>query len=256
MDSAFKIRAYNTPSVADMMKDMQCDKVCEQLFQESVIHYVYSLSYLAQRTRPDILFPVNVMATVVSCPPKSIISHLDRTFGYLSGTIYKGIVLGANNTNLSTMADVSFAIHKDGKSHTGALLFLDTSIISAKSVKQKLVTLSSTESELVGITEGLKEAQPIHKLMEELKLLSGKPMTVFQDNKSTMRIANRGEGYDGKSRHMRVRYHYIAEQIANGEIDIQHLGTTKMVADILTKPGGGSNFATLVKAIVKDMPDI
>lgn len=256
MDPGFKLRVYSTPSVADMMQDMRCDKVCDKLFQESVIHYVYSLSYLAQRTRPDTLFPVNIMATVVSCPPVSIIRHLDRVFGYLSGTLEKGILLGANNTTTSSMADAAYGIHWDGKSHTGLFVFLDHSLLSAKSSKQKLVTVSSTEAELESLTEAIKVQQPIHKLLEELKLLSGKPTTMYQDNKSTMRIASRGEGYDGKSRHMRVRYHYIAEQVENGTIDIQHLETTKMVADLLSKPGGGSNFAALVKTIVKDMPDI
>ena len=197
------------------------------------------------------------MSTVVSCPPRSILRHLDRVFGYLSGTVNKGIILGASNTSLTVMADASYGTHiKDGKSHSGIIIFMDKSILSAKSVKQKLVTVSSTEAELECMTEGLKQLQPIKKMLEELKLLSSEPVKVLQDNKSTMRLANRGEGFDGKSRHMRVRYHYIAEQVANGEIDIQHLETTKMVADILSKPGGGSNFGTLVQIIVKDMPDI
>jgi hypothetical protein len=69
-------------------------------------------------------------------------------------------------------------------------------------------------------------------------------------------LAKRGEGYVGKSRHMRVRYYHIAEQVENNELDLDRLDTVKMVADILSKPGGGSNFKELVSHIVKDMPDI
>jgi hypothetical protein len=71
-----------------------------------------------------------------------------------------------------------------------------------------------------------------------------------------MRLAERGEGYVGKSRHMRVRFYHIAEQVENNELDLERLETTKMVADIMSKPGGGSNFKELVSYIVKDMPDI
>ena len=254
IDPKFSLKPYVTPSVSTLISELVIVENCEDAFQQSVIHYVYSLSYVSQRTRPDIMFTVNIMATVVSGPPRSIIRHLDRVFGYLSATVKKGILLGANNTSLSMMADSAYGIHIDGKSHTGILVYLDTSIISVKSKKQKLVTVSSTEAEMESMTEALKEKQPIHKLLEELNLLMKQPTIVYQDNKSTMRLAKRGEGFDGKSRHMRVRYHYIAEQIAKGEIDIRYLETTKMVADLLTKPGGGSNFAELVSAIVKDMP--
>jgi hypothetical protein len=72
----------------------------------------------------------------------------------------------------------------------------------------------------------------------------------MQDNKSTITIAKSGEGYSGKSKHMRVRYHAVAEQVANGEIRLEHCPTTIMLSDMLTKAGGGSNFTDLVDAIV------
>jgi hypothetical protein len=90
-------------------------------------------------------------------------------------------------------------------------------------------------------------------MLEEFKLLDGKPTQVKQDNTSTITIVKSGEGYTGKSKHMRVRYHAIAEQIQNGEIDISHCPTLQMLSDMLTKPGGGSNFADLVNAIVSNV---
>jgi hypothetical protein len=256
MDPQFKLKPYITPSVPTLVAEMQTDDYCDDLFQQSVIHYVYSISYAAQRTRPDVLFPINIMATVVSSPPKCIIKHMDRTFGYLSNTVNKGIILGAKGTALTVMADASYGIHRDGKSHSGVIVFMDNNMLLAKSVKQKLVVVSSTEAEMECLTEGLKQLQPIKKLLEELQLLVDNKTIIQQDNKSTMRLAKRGEGFDGKSRHMRVRYHYIAEQVSKGEIDIQYLETTKMVADLLSKPGGSSNFSELVQSIVKNMPDI
>ena len=155
------------------------------------------------------------------------------------------------------MADVAYAIHQDGKSHTGVVITMGGSPVSIKSSKQKLVTLSSTEAELEGVVTVLKQAQPIRRLLKELELLQD-PATVLQDNKSTITIAKNGEGYSGKSKHFRVRYGAVAEQYANGEITFDHLDTERMTADILTKPGGGSNFTDLPSRndLVKDPTEL
>jgi hypothetical protein len=55
---------------------------------------------------------------------------------------------------------------------------------------------------------------------------------------------------------MRVRYHAVAEQVANREIEFAHCPTLQMVSDMLSKPGGGSNFTDLVDMIVANLPDI
>jgi hypothetical protein len=131
---------------------------------------------------------------------------------------------------------------------------LDKSPILVQSLKQKLVTLSSTEAELEALVSGLKRLQPIRRLLEEIQLLAEPPTKVMQDNKSTITIAKSGEGYTGKNKHMRVRYHAVAEQVANREIEFAHCPTLQMVSDMLSKPGGGSNFTDLVDTIVANLP--
>ena len=253
--SPANLRAYKTPSSDNLMELKLQSDYGDLALREKVFSFVYSLMYLAQRTRPDILFTATFMTTIVDRPPPDITKHLDHLFGYLSGTISRGILLGATTTAITVYADASYAIHPDGKSHTGIFISIgengDGGPILTQSIKQKLVTLSSTEAELVALVDSLKRLQPIRRLLDELKLLLLKPAKVMQDNKSTITIGKAGEGYSGKSKHMRVRYHAIAEQVANGEIELLHCPTTKMLADILTKPGGGSSFTDLVEAIVK-----
>jgi hypothetical protein len=249
------LRTYKTPSTDDLM-DLKLQSEAGDLdLREKVFSFAYSLMYLAQRTRPDILFTATYMTTIVDRPPPDIVKHLDRIFGYLSGTINRGILLGATSTCITVYADASYAIHPDGKSHTGIFISIgengDGGPILTQSIKQKLVTLSSTEAELVALVDSLKRLQPLRRLLDELKLLLNDPANIKQENKSTITIGKAGEGYSGKSKHMRVRYHAIAEQVANGEIELSHCPTTKMIADILTKPGGGSSFADLVQEIVK-----
>ena len=252
-DPKFKLRPYKTPSVENLLEMKQAEE-CDKKFKEKVIHFVYSLMYLAQRTRPDILFPVNFLTTMVTSPAQEIIQHLDRIFGYLNSTVYRGLLFGAESTGLTLFADAAYAIHRDGKSHSGIVIMLDKNPILVQSLKQKLVTLSSTEAELEALVSGLKRLQPIRRLLEEIQLLAEPPTKVMQDNKSTITIAKSGEGYTGKNKHMRVRYHAVAEQVANREIEFTHCPTLQMVSDMLSKPGGGSNFADLVDMIVANLP--
>jgi hypothetical protein len=254
LDTSYRVKAYKTPSTSSLLELKSTDQ-CDGALKERVIHHIYSLMYLAQHTRPDMLFPVNYLSTLARSPPTDVLVHLDRAFGYLHGTVTKGLLLGADSTGLTLIADAAYAIHADGKGHTGVVVQMGGSPVLVQSLKQKLVTLSSTEAELDALVSGLKRLQPIRRLLEEINLLSRDPTKVKQDNKSTITIATSGEGYSGKSKHMRVRYHAIAEQIANNEIKFEHCPTTKMISDMLSKPGGGSNFTELVDAVVSQLPD-
>ena len=49
--------------------------------------------------------------------------------------------------------DASFAIHPDMKSHTGCVITLEKGAIYAKSGTQRLMTKSSTEAELVALSD-------------------------------------------------------------------------------------------------------
>lgn len=49
--------------------------------------------------------------------------------------------------------DASFAVHKDMRSHTGAVLTLGQRALTSMSKKQKINTRSSTEAELIGVDD-------------------------------------------------------------------------------------------------------
>ena len=42
--------------------------------------------------------------------------------------------------------------------------------------------------------------------------------------------------YHGKAKHIEFRYHYIWDMVSQGEMILQHISTSSMVADLLTKP--------------------
>lgn len=66
---------------------------------------------------------------------------------------------------------------------------------------------------------------------------------VFQDNQSSMLLANNGKRSSSKhTRLLEIRYFFVTDQIEKGNLRIEHCPTDIMVADFFTKPLQGSKF--------------
>ena len=72
-----------------------------------------------------------------------------------------------------------------------------------------------------------------------------KPAKIFQDNQSTIVLANKGFSTSDKTRHIGIRYYFVKDRIDGGEVEVEYLATEDMVADIMTKPLQGSLFRKL-----------
>ena len=68
---------------------------------------------------------------------------------------------------------------------------------------------------------------------------------VYQDNTSTIALAEKGRSTSERTRHVHVRYFFVRDRIQAGEIKISYLPTAEMVADLLTKPLQGELFRKL-----------
>jgi hypothetical protein len=82
-----------------------------------------------------------------------------------------------------------------------------------------------------------------------------KDSIVHQDNQSTILLAENGKASSGRrTRHINIRYFFIKDRIASGEIKIEHCPTKEMVADFFTKPLQGSQFVNLRNQIMNVNP--
>ena len=203
---------------------------------------VMTLHYLAKRTRPDILTAVSFCATRVLSPTEEDAKKLNRILGFLLRTQHQQLILKiGNKLQLRAYVDASFGVYKDGKSVTEIVLMLGDATIYVKSSKQKIVTRSSTESELVGISDALSQILWTREFLIRQGLSIG-PAVVYQDNQSTIFLANKGRSTSERSRHIMIRYFFVAHYVEAKEIEIEYLPTADMIADILTKPLHGSLF--------------
>jgi hypothetical protein len=87
--------------------------------------------------------------------------------------------------------------------------------IYVRSQKHKLHTRSSTEAELVATDEGVLHLLWMILVFDFLGYPQ-QPVTVLQDNQSTMRVCQTGQSKNGRLKHMVVRYNFIhGQQEAN-----------------------------------------
>ena len=149
-----------------------------------------------------------------------------------------------SNLQLRAYVDASYAVYPDAKSVSGVVIMLGDAVIYVKSSKQKIVTRSSTESELVAISDSLSQILRTREYMEAAGMDLG-PVVLYQDNKSTIFLANKGRSTSERTRHIKIRFFFINHYINTKEIVIEYMPTVDMIADIMTKPLHGNLFEKL-----------
>ncbi len=66
---------------------------------------------------------------------------------------------------------------------------------------------------------------------------------LYQDNKSAILLEVNGKlSSSKKTKHIKMKFFFIKDQVEKGDVKIEHLGTDKMWVDILTKPKQGKAF--------------
>ena len=200
--------------------------------------------YLAKRTKPECLTTVSYLATRVTKCTTDDVDKLQRLIRYIGATRDSGVVLmpGVAGITVKLYVDASYGVHHDGKSHTGSCVVIgDVGAVHCRSSKQLVVTKSSTEAELVGLSDSANQGIFIRNFL----IAQGygmPPVTILQDNQSCMALIDRGRSAAERTRHIHIRYFWVKERVDTGEAKIEYLRTEDMYANVLTKPLQGSQF--------------
>jgi hypothetical protein len=213
---------------------------------ETYVRIVMQLLFLSQRARPDIRPAVSFLNTRLVKPDEDDYKKLVRVVKYLDTTVDMPLVLAADDTGkIRWWIDASFAVHEDMKSHTGGTMSMGKGSIYSTSAKQKLVTRSSTEAEIVAVHDVMPQLMWTgYFLMEQG--FHVKETVLYQDNTSSILIEKNGRSSCSKrNRHMNIRYFFIKDQVDSKRVRIEHCPTAEMVADYFTKPLQGGPFRKL-----------
>lgn len=243
-------KSANSPAASHLFDiNSDCPKLSDR--EREFFHsLVAKLLYIAKRGRPDILLAVIFLSTRVKQPDLDDQKKLLRVISYLKQTRDLVLTLGADDLQqIKIYIDASHAVHADAKSHTGVVITMGKGALFAKSSKQKLVSKSSTAAELIALSDGIDYAVWAQEFMRS-QGYEMKPLIVYQDNKSTIILAEKGKTTNQRTRHINIRYYAVKDLIDRGEALVVYKPTEEMVADYLTKPLQGRQFISARKIIM------
>ncbi|CAI7875773.1 unnamed protein product [Closterium sp. NIES-54] len=204
------------------------------------------LLFAAVTCRPDLSYSASQLATYLKKPEAEHLAELDRALHYFVSTSTIGLTYYKNTTTptkLIGFVDADHAGDSDNRrSRTGYIYRLEPiGPISWQSSKQELIALSSAEAEYIALCSATKEGLYLRELLEEAKLAELPNFTLFCDNQSAIRIANKS-GFANRTKHIALRYFFVKDEIEKGRLELSYCPTSEMAADYLTKKLGKSKF--------------
>ena len=120
---------------------------------------ISALMYLANYTRPDIAFAVNLLARYSSAPTRRHWNGIEHILRYFSETTYLGLFYpNRSKPLLVEYADVGYLFdpHKD-RSQTGYLFTFGNIVISWRSIKQTIFATSLNHAKIITIHKASRE---------------------------------------------------------------------------------------------------
>ena len=162
---------------------------------------------------------------------------------YLTGTRALPLILSANGSViLKWWVDASFAVHPKMRGHSGVVISMERGLPIAGPTKQKLNSRSSTETEIVGV-EDFMPAICWTKYFLKAQGYNVRYNRLHQDNKSSIILEKNGKDSSIKcTKHINIRYFFISNRVAKGEVSIVWFPNEDMVSYYRSKPVQGAMF--------------
>ena len=197
---------------------------------------VGGLRYLVH-TRPDIAYSVGIVSRHMERPTKMHQDAVKRIMRYVKGTIHYGLVYSADSGNnvLTGFSDSDLAGQLDDRRSTSGMVFyLNESMITWVSQKQKCVALLSCEAEFMAATAAACQGIWLRNILSEITSEKIGPVVLCIDNKSAIDLA-KNPMFHGRSKHIDIQYHFIRECVERGEVVLQHVSSNEQRAYVMTK---------------------
>ena len=206
---------------------------------------VSSLMYAQVCTRPDIAFIVGVLGRYLSnlgqahwVAAKKVMRYLQRTKDYM--LVYRKMenleVLGYTDSDFAGCSD-------DLKSTSGYIFMMVEGAISWKSVKQTLRASSTMQAEFVACYGAATQTIWLKNFISGLLVVDSisRPIKILCDNNAAVFFSKNNKSSKG-SKHIELKYLTVRDLVKNEDIMVEHIDTTNMLANPLTKGLGPITF--------------
>lgn len=259
-----------------MEPNLKIKKSAEIITSTEYRKAIGTLLFTARNSRPDIVYSVGYLSRFQTSATEETFKYIKRILRYLKGiTHYYLEYLSDDKLPLTAYVDASFGNDiNDYKSTIGYIIFSFGDPICGSSRKQSLVTTSTTAAEFVALNDAIADRRFIRALNSQILGII-EPTKVFEDNESTIRIANGADQgkvkcvliseeaiptnskVNGKpSLHVAVKQAAVREAVENRENIMEKISGLNQIADILTKSCDTISFERQVACILntKNLP--
>ncbi|CAI7737040.1 unnamed protein product [Closterium sp. NIES-54] len=219
------------------------------------------LMYLMTCTRPDLAYPLSLLARYVA-PGRHRKVHWDaakRVLRYLCSTSGMGLVLGGRaQVVLTGHADASWVDDlATQRSSQGYTFSLGSGSVSWRSTRSSSVLSSSCEAEIYAGAMAAQELHWLTYLLTDLGEAPRSPPVLHVDNK-TMIALYQEHRLEHRTKHIALRYFLARELQQRGQLCLAYVASQANTADVFTKalqPCDHQRFCTVL-GLVPTVPHL
>ncbi|CAI7734865.1 unnamed protein product, partial [Closterium sp. NIES-53] len=196
------------------------------------------LMYLMTCTRPDLAYPLGLLARYVA-PGRHRKVHMDaakRVLRYLCSTLGMGLVLGGQgDVVLIGHSDTSWVDDQaTQRSSQGYTFSLGSGSVSWRSTRSSSVLGSSCEAEIYATPMAAQELRWLTYLLTDLGERPRSPPVLYVDNKAAIALCQEHR-LEHRTKHITLHYFLARELQQRGQLRLAHVTTRANTADIFTK---------------------
>ncbi|CAI7767151.1 unnamed protein product [Closterium sp. NIES-54] len=213
------------------------------------------LMYLMTCTRPDLAYPLSILACYVA-PGRHRPEHMaaaKRVLRYLCSMSGMGLVLGGRRPVVLTgPADASWADDQTTqRSSQGYTFSLGSGSVSWRSTRSSSVLSSSCEAEIYAGAMAAQELRWLTYLLTDLGEQPRSPPVLYVDNKAMLALC-REHSLEHRTKHIAFCYFLARELQQRGQLRLAYVASEANTADIFTKalaPGDHQRFCTMLDCV-------
>ncbi|CAI7812143.1 unnamed protein product [Closterium sp. NIES-53] len=196
------------------------------------------LMYLMTRTRPDLAYPLSILARYIA-PGRHRPEHMavaKRELRYLCSTSGLGLVLGGRSPVVLTgHADASWVDDlATERSSQGYTFSVGSGSVSWRSTRSSSVLSSSCEAEIYAGAMAAQELRWLTYLLTDLGEPPRSPPVLYVDNKAMLALC-REHRLEHRTKHIGLRYFLARELQQRGQLRLAYVASQANTADFFTK---------------------
>ncbi|POM81850.1 Copiatype Polyprotein [Phytophthora palmivora] len=186
--------------------------------------------YLAMSTRPDLAYCVGYLSRFTERPTSAHGGAIKRVWKYLAASTDRGIRFRRSDTRnppevvkIEGYCDADWGNCPDTrKSITGYVMNVDGGLVVWAALRHSVVAQSTAEAKYISACEACQEGRGLTNIVMEVIPDRTVPFTLGIDNQDAMAMAEH-PAYIRKTRHIKLRYHYVRDQVAQSAVQCSKL---------------------------------